>query len=79
MAKAAEHLLLPALFFVSFFWASKRKKRVQLNSNTNLASWQKILKQQTQVYDSACKNGPSINSQPVERFLFRDKEVTKRN
>jgi len=24
--KAAEHLLLAALFFVSFFWANKRKK-----------------------------------------------------
>src|SRR5438552_1305243 len=26
MAKRAEQFVLPALFFVSFFWASKRKK-----------------------------------------------------
>jgi len=26
LPKAAEHLLLAALFFVSFFWANKRKK-----------------------------------------------------
>jgi len=27
LPKTAEHLFLAALFFVSFFWASKRKKR----------------------------------------------------
>jgi len=26
MAKRAEQFVLPALFFVSFFWAGKRKK-----------------------------------------------------
>jgi hypothetical protein len=26
LPKVAEHLLLAALFFVSFFWANKRKK-----------------------------------------------------
>jgi len=26
LPKTAEHLFLAALFFVSFFWASKRKK-----------------------------------------------------
>ena len=26
LPKAAEHLLLAALYFVSFFWANKRKK-----------------------------------------------------
>jgi hypothetical protein len=31
-AKPAEHLVLPALFFGSFFWASKRKN----NKNTLL-------------------------------------------
>jgi hypothetical protein len=29
LPKTAEHLFLAALFFVSFFWASKRKKREQ--------------------------------------------------
>jgi hypothetical protein len=29
LTKAAEQLLLSALFFVSFFWASKRKKGTQ--------------------------------------------------
>jgi len=42
LPRTAEHLFLAALFFVSFFWASKRKKR-KLTVNCRLITDDEII------------------------------------
>ena len=65
--KAAEHLLLAALFFVSFFWANKRKK-IELRKGGGSNRKLKVHPHSKNLYDQNTSPASGDNAQKINEF-----------